>query len=243
MGRLFSPYEGTYKVEWGTLLNERQWKSKSIDAVAKVVCKACNEGWMHDIDVEASATMSNMILHGSAVSLLPIGITSIARFAYKAAVVIDHARRDPSGPFFPPAERKRFSEGDHSIPPGFQVWISSFRPRGAGVHGSYSGHYGEIKTGKYRHFKFYVLTYVVGFVLLQAVAYRWGSRLLKPPPFIPYVQQAKSFDVVCTPIWLPDGKPVLWPTEQAVTNDTVMHIAERWARVAEWHPSTGGVYD
>lgn len=243
IGRLFLPYKGTYQVEWGSVSNAKRWKSKSIDAVAKVVCKPCNEGWMSDVDTQASLTMSNMILHGSAVSLLPIGITSIAMFAYKTAVVIDYARRDPAGPFFPPAERKRFSGGEHFIPPGVQVWISSFRPRGTRVHGSYSGHYGEIKTGKYRHFKFYVLTYAVGLVLLQVAAYRWGSRLIKAPSFIPYVHQASRFDVVSTPIWLPEGKPVLWPTEQCVSNDTVMQFAERWGRVAEWNPSSGGLYD
>jgi hypothetical protein len=237
MGRLFLPHKGTYQVEWGTALKAKQWKSKYIDAVAKVVCKSCNEGWMSEIDAQASLTMSNMILHGAAVSLLPIGIASIAMFAYKAAVVIDYARRDPAGPFFPPAERKRFSEGDHFIPPGVQVWISSFRPRGAHVHGSYSGHYGKIKSGKYRNFGFNVLTYAVGFVLLQVVSYRWGSRLIKPPEFTPYVLQANRFDVISTPIWPPEGRPVLWPTQQYITNDTVMQFAERWGRVAEWDPS------
>jgi hypothetical protein len=52
MGRLFSPYKGTYQVEWGLGEQGKKWKSKSVDAVANVVCKPCNEGWMSDIDRE-----------------------------------------------------------------------------------------------------------------------------------------------------------------------------------------------
>jgi len=91
MGRLFS--KGTYHAEWGIGPEAKTWKSKSLDAVVRVVCETCNNGWMSDLDAEASATMSNMIRYGSAVSLLPIGIASIAMFAYKAAVVVNCAER------------------------------------------------------------------------------------------------------------------------------------------------------
>ena len=160
MGRLFSSYQGTYHVEWGVGPEAKKWKSKSIDAVARVVCETCNNGWMSDLDAQASATMSNMIRHGSAVSLLPIGIASIAMFAYKAAVVVNCAGNELGGPFFPPAERKRFSEDGHFLPGGIQIWLSTYR--GPRLHGRYEGHYAKINTGRYRNFRVFVFTYTVG---------------------------------------------------------------------------------
>jgi hypothetical protein len=237
MGRLFSEqvisfskYSAPYNVEWETGPASKTWKSKSIDAVANVVCEVCNNGWMSDLDFEASATMSNMIRYGSAVSLLPLGVASIARFAYKAAVIVD-CGKSTGIPFFSPAERKRFSEGDHDIPKGVQVWLSTVRT--TRLHGRYTGHYGKIKTGRFRHFKGFVFTYTVGFLVIQLAAVRWGSRVLKQPRLEPHFRQANIWNTVSTPLWPPDGRPILWPTEQFLTDETINAIAERWAHLSE----------
>lgn len=228
MGRLFSSYTGTYQVEWGVGSDAKKWKSKSIDAVARVVCESCNNGWMSDVDAEASATMSNMIRHGSGLSLLPIGIASIAMFAYKAAVVVDCGRREFDGPFFPPAERKRFSENGHFLPAGVQVWLSTIRSER--LHGRYMGHYAKINTGTYRNFKVFVFTYTVGFLVIQLVAFRWGSRLLKRSSVTPYFLQADTWNLASIPIWPPDGRSVAWPTSQYLTDASIHQIAERCGR-------------
>ena len=233
MGRLFSSYTGRYHVQWGVGPEAKTWKSKSIDAVARVVCERCNNGWMSDVDAEASATMSNMIRYGSAVSLLPVGIASIATFAYKAAVVVDCAGGG-GGPFFPPAERKRFSAGGQ-LPGGVQVWLSTIRTKR--LHSHIRGHYAKINTGRYRHFRVFVFTYSVGFLVVQLIAFRWGSKLLKRPRFIPYLRQADVFTPVSVPLWPPDGRPVLWPTEQYLTDQTIHQISERWGNIAEFIPS------
>jgi hypothetical protein len=226
----FSKYSAPYNVEWGTGLATKTWKSKSIDAVANVVCEICNNGWMSDLDAEAAATMSNIIRYGSAVSLLPLGISSIARFSYKTAVVADCAK-STGIPFFSPAERKRFSEGKHNVPSGIQVWLSTVRT--TRLHGRYTGHYRKIKTGRYRNFKGFVFTYTVGFLVIQLAALRWGSRVLKRPRLVPYLLQADGWKPVSVPLWPPDGRPVLWPTEQFLTDETINAIAERWAHIAE----------
>jgi hypothetical protein len=235
MGRLFSSYQGTYHVEWGVGPEAKKWKSKSIDAVARVVCETCNNGWMSDLDAQASATMSNMIRHGSAVSLLPIGIASIAMFAYKAAVVVNCAGNELGGPFFPPAERKRFSEDGHFLPGGIQIWLSTYR--GPRLHGRYEGHYAKINTGRYRNFRVFVFTYTVGFLVIQVAAFRWGSRVLKQPRFTPYFRQADIWNPVSVSLWPPDGRAVLWPTSKYLTDKTIHQIAGRWAHVAEFIPN------
>jgi hypothetical protein len=229
MGRLYSGYKGTYRVNWGLGSNAKAWKSKTIDAVAKVVCEPCNNGWMSDIDDAASYTMAQMIMYGSRVSLLPLGIESIARFAYKSAVVVDCA--NAQHPFFSAAERKRFSEGKHDLPRGVQIWLSRIRTQH--VHGRYMGHYGKIHSGKYRNFGFNVLTYTVGHLVIQLVAFRWASRVIGEPGFTPRFIQNDVFDSVSVPLWPFTSKSVLWATDKCFTEDSIHQIAERWGNVCE----------
>jgi hypothetical protein len=229
-GQSFSNYAGPYHVEWGFGPDAKNWTSKSIDSVAKAVCDTCNNGWMSDIDDDASKTMSNMIRHGSAISLLPLGIASIARFAFKAAVVVDCAKH-PTTPFFSPTERKRFSEGRHDVPSRTQVWLSTIRT--TRLHGRYMGHYAKIKNGRYRNFKVLVFTYTLGFLVIQLAASRWGSRVLNQPQFAPTFRQDDVWRSVCVPLWPSDGRPVVWPTDQYFTDETVDQIAQRWMRVTE----------
>ena len=93
IGRLFDDQEIIfYTIERGVKPEDTaHWKSRSIDAKASVVCEQCNNGWMSDLDAEASITMSNMIRYGWGVSLLPLGIAIVAAFAFKTAVVVDRA--------------------------------------------------------------------------------------------------------------------------------------------------------
>lgn len=161
---------------------------------------------MSQLDAAAASMMSNMIRHGSGTSLLPSGIVLMAIFALKTAIVVDCAGKGI--PFFSPADRRAFATG-LLIPRGVQVWISTFRsPR---VHGSYTGHYGKIKTGRYRNFDVYVFTYVAGFLIVQLVAFKWGSNLLKRPRFIPRFWQRSVWYSASVPVWPPDGRPVSWP--------------------------------
>jgi hypothetical protein len=180
------------------------------------------------LDAEASITMANMIRHGSAVSLLPIGIASITAFAFKTAVVVDYAQRHQ--PFFSPTERKRFAEGLY-IPNGIQIWLSTFRSRQ--FFGQYFGHYAKLETGHSRGFKVYVFTYVVGFLVVQLVAFRWGSRILKTPRFTPHLSEPVFWRPISVPLYPWAGKRITWPTEQYLTEQTLRQFAERCGNVSE----------
>ncbi len=124
IGRLYG--EPTSPYSFNTRLSDghyKSWKSRSVDLKAHVVCEPCNNTWMSDVEAEASKTMGNIITDAAPVSLLPLGIKSIAAFLFKTAVVADHTRPNIR-PFFP-SVRKRFAES-LEIPAGVQMWIASF---------------------------------------------------------------------------------------------------------------------
>ena len=229
IGRLFSDYAGVFQVERSGAPATRRWKSRSIDATANVVCEQCNNGWMSDLDAEASIAMANMIRHGSGLSLLARGIASIAAFAFKTAVVVDCTVWHRPRPFFSHADRKRFA-ATLVIPRGVQVWLSTFRTRQ--IHGSFTAHYGEIHVGKCKGFEFYIFTYVVGFLVIQLTGFRWNS-VAKGPRFMPHLRQGDIWNPVSVPLWPSDGRPVDWPTSQYLTDQTLKILAERWGYVSE----------
>jgi hypothetical protein len=184
---------------------------------------------MSDLDSQASMTIANMIRYGSAVSMLPPGIATVAAFTFKTAVVVDCITTDRPRPFFSHADRKRFA-ATLEIPRGVQVWLSTFH--GPRVHGRFTCHYGQIRGGRFKKFEFYVFTYVAGFLVLQLTAFRWNS-VAKRPSFNPRFIQDTLWDVVSIPLWPPDGKPVTWPSSQYLTRDSVKVLADRWGRISE----------
>jgi hypothetical protein len=197
---------------------------------ANVVCESCNNGWMSDIDAEASATMANMIRYCSGVSLLPLGIATIATFAFKTAVVVDCTATHRSRQFFSHRDRKRFSQ-TLKVPKGVQVWLSTIRT--TRVHGRFTAHYAEIHAGRFRGFEFYVLTYSVGFLVIQLSAFKWSS-IVKQPVFMPRLTQLDFvWADVSVPLWPPDGRAVIWPTRKYLTDQNVEILADRWRHVAE----------
>jgi len=231
IGRLFDDQEiNFYAIGGVTPEDTAHWKSRSIDAKASVVCEQCNNGWMSDLDAEASITMSNMIRYGSGVSLLPLGIATVAAFAFKTAVVVDLASSKRPHPFFSHADRKRFATS-LSIPRGVQIWLSLFH--GKRLHGRYTRHYSTINTGHYKGFEVYIFTYVVGFLVVQLSAFRWGS-IAKPPRFVPRLWQNDIWNPASIPLWPPAGKRVTWFALQYFDDQSIQAFSERWSHIAEW---------
>ena len=77
-----------------------QWFSDSLDWKAKVVCKQCNEGRMSDIEnLHAKPAMADIILGKLDLAISQQRARSIAMFAFKSAVVLDHVSRGRE-PFF-----------------------------------------------------------------------------------------------------------------------------------------------
>src|SRR3954468_13090910 len=76
------------------------WNKSNLDVTAKVVCKRCNEGWMSDLESShAKVALQPLILGDQHITISEKRSRSLALFAFKTAVVIDHMGRD-GNPFF-----------------------------------------------------------------------------------------------------------------------------------------------
>lgn len=100
----------------------RTLKKRKIDTTVPVVCDACNNGWMSDMTNETKATAEGIIRYQRPVTLLPLGIATLATFIFMKAAVIDAEYKTG---FFSRTTCLRFAES-RKLPPGIQVWLSWF---------------------------------------------------------------------------------------------------------------------
>ena len=193
---------------------------------ADVVCEPCNTGWMSDIENEASFILKDTAIRGAEVSILPLGIVSIAALTFLKAVIGDHM--NPIKPFFSPAARHAFARSQ-TIPDNVQIWIGQYGGQRA-RYGSFSTQRLTLKEGRYKGFQFYVFTYVINFMALQLAAWRWikpGHRRTNPPRLI----QKDAWAEAATEIWPSDGSPIHWPPRKAIGDDTIQIFTNRWRRL------------
>lgn len=205
----------------------KSWATGSIDLKANVVCKPCNEGWMSDIESQlAKPTMKDMIVKSYPRSLLPGGAHAIAIFAFKTAVIADHMRTSKEGLFFSTSVRRAFMKS-RAIPPGVQVWLSSIQS-GSEWYGFLRTQYLSTDKGRGKNFRWYVMTYAVGHLVIQTVCSRWIKRGTQRRAPIPAMRQDPMFDPVAIPIWPIKTIPV-WPPPQYWTRKTIDDHHDRWA--------------
>lgn len=236
MGDLFGSGQGRYtfrKFGKGSGMTRgpvlREWKKNHIDMTANVVCEPCNTRWMSVIEsTHAKPTLKHLILSGNPVTLLPVGVESIARFMFLKAVVADHMNSTRRAPFFTRSQRSGFRQ-DHLIPNGVQMWIGRFRDRGR--RGNFSTYYLTVTGGPFAGFEFYVFTYIINYVALQLTARRWPSLIANPPTTIPYLRQHEVWDEAATEMW-PDGiQPLSWPPPKTIGGDVLDDFTFRWMRL------------
>jgi len=205
----------------------KHWRSPTLDQTTNVVCKPCNEGWMSDIESAARATLSNIILHGAPVTLLPRGIVSLATFAFKCAVVANQMSPSPDGkPFFSPLVRHRF-RNSLQIPVGVQMWLASFRGTYAS-NGMFTAYYAVPPIGSAGDdFDFYVFTYMAGYLVFQLVAARWNKLLRMGEP-LPAYDPDPAWNPATLQFWPNQyGFPVTWPPSQHFSDDSIDAFRDR----------------
>ena len=158
-----------------------RWNSPTMHQTAKVVCKRCNETWMSDIEGSARVTLSNIIRDGAPVSLLSRGVVSLARYAFKCAIIGNHMSFEDGRPFFSSHIRRTFRE-TLGIPDGVYMWLADFR----GAHrvsGRYSSLYAKPPAGPFDHLDFYIFTFAAGRLALplgglNSIALELSSQML-----------------------------------------------------------------
>lgn len=176
--------------------------SAELDWKVKVVCEACNNGWMSDIEAKhAKPVMAPLIAGNIGISITQANAQSIAIFAFKTAVIMDLVRKDKDRePFF--SRRLRTAFRKHlDIPSIVRMWMCAYAP-GARRADAFAGYYsGEMPfVGPVQ---LCVCTYGVGGFAFQVVAVKHlGSGGLIP---------AGEFDKLSIPFWPEIPPRFVWP--------------------------------
>lgn len=176
-----------------------RWVADEIDWTAKVVCEKCNNTWMSDIENQhAKPAMTDLILGKTNVPIRQSSARSIALFAFKTAVVLDHSHRSKQ-PFFSRRIRNAFKE-HLDIPRTVQMWMAGFARRTRGdIHASY--HQGNLSPTN--RLELYVCTCAIGHFVFQVAAQKQiGSTAFLPRP---------GFENLAVPLWPRVYPGFVWP--------------------------------
>ncbi len=232
IGRLYGPpakdrYKFRQRDAEGRTL--REWHGSKLEHKARVVCGRCNNGWMSDMEnLHAKPTLKDMIQHGTRLSLLPLGIMTIAAWSFMKAVVVDHMHTARK-PFFSQSIRRAFMES-RMPPDGTQIWIAAFNGapdmRGHVTTFYHRGRRHSLLEG----FEFYVATYVATYFIVQVVGKRRVKGRARRRPF-PFLDQDPVWDDLAIPIWPGEGDPIEWPPRRAITRPTLERFTDRFKRV------------
>jgi hypothetical protein len=180
-----------------------EWTSEKIDWKARVVCGSCNNGWMSNLESQhAKPVLTPLIVGNVSIHITQEVARSLALFAFKTAVVMDHAQHR-GNPWF--SERLRYAFREHqTISSAVEMWICGTygRRRAIDLHSGYFA--GNLSPTYPVHS--YVCTVAIGHLVFQVhSAKHFGHTKLYPLP---------TFDAVAVPFWpgIPDG--LVWPFPQ-----------------------------
>ena len=220
---------GQFRFTWDShTATPRTYVTALLNQKLPVVCRTCNNGWMSDLENEhAKPAMADLIVSDKAVLVDPERLKSIANFAFKSAVIADHARVPDlilraRPPFFTTQARYAFRES-LTIPDNVQMWLAAFEESRYGI---FRAIYYPSPANTVPAFESYALTFGVGFLLIQVVASRslgTGARR-----FGCDVTQGEGWDKFSVPFWPVDGRPVSWPPDRRLTLALANRFADRW---------------
>jgi hypothetical protein len=201
----------------------KQWRSQARDLTAKVVCKPCNEGWMSSLELQhAKPALSDLIVGNKVSTLSQSRSNSVALFAFKSAVIIDHMRREK--PFFRRSLRHKFAQ-TLIIPDNVQMWLAGFLSMGSGRFNTY---YGDVSISAGGRLKLYVCTYAVGHFIFQVVA--------EMSTGIPSFSPRTGFEYLAVSFWPTIPEASSWPPQDVLrTRSEFDEFSERWGAIQLLH--------
>jgi hypothetical protein len=183
---------------------------------------------MSDITNETKQTLEGVIRHARPVSLLPLGIATVAAFAFMKAVVIAHSNTEGRKLFSPALRRRFFSSLD--IPQGVQIWLAWYRGRhmfaGQVLFGKLT-----LRSGPFRGFQIGVFTYMVGYLVLQLTYPRWTKTTRSRKPAVPVLSQDPAFDCASIPLWPANETGIPWPPSRYLDGDSLKTFHDRWGTI------------
>ncbi len=199
----------------------RTWNPPDIDLTAKVVCEPCNNGWMSDLESQhARPAMRDLIVGDKGITVSQSRANSIAIFAFKTAVIVDHMSRNHV-PFFRRSIRQKFAKR-LEIPPHVRMWFAGFLPIGSGLVQST---YFQGSVDPKLRIPLHICTYAVGHLIFQVVSARFHSHM---PSFSPL----GGFEYLAIPFWPTIPKRIRWPPQDVLrTQRQFGQFSERWGAI------------
>jgi hypothetical protein len=187
---------------------------------------------MSDLTSQNKATTECISRYERGLTLLPLGIATIATFAFMKTAVLDW-----SVPTERPARIPRLacttfrdsltrSHALPALPDGLQVWLGHFKPKRATEAWATVDEL-SVGEGPFKGYIILVVTYIVDALLIQITFPRWNKWPRKAGP-LPFFDDVRDGRVV--PIW-PNVNAALWPPPRHVTSQSVQSFRERFRKV------------
>lgn len=200
-----------------------RWTAPSLNVKAKVVCGNCNNRWMSEIENTAKPVLSQLISGGKAFTLTESDIALLSVFSFKVSAVADYMNVEQRLPFYSPSIRKRFSTS-LDIPNGVHMWVG--RLQSSSIYGLFQTVYYHPRTGTMRGFEFYVLTYILGGMILQVGSIKRVHPMKRPT--LPRFAQDPSMDKVTPQFWPSAIGSISWPLVRYLDRESIDEFANRW---------------
>ena len=195
------------------------FRSSTLDWKASVVCENCNNGWMSEIEAQhAKPALPPLILGEDGFPISESMARSIALYAFKTAVVLDHAHRD-SPPFFAVNDRYAFRER-LVIPSNVGIWICPYPTNRGGGHFK-TAYAREKHLTSPRHLQLYACTFALGFLAVQILAVSTQLETL--------IQPGTTFKHLAIPIWPTVPVNQFWRKDRGLSGiDEFVAFAHLW---------------
>jgi hypothetical protein len=213
------PQYGEWGTWRGTAGNERLVSTKHIPTKTRCVCKACNTGWMSNLE-ELSKPLLVGMMKGRNRTLYLVSQRIVATWAYKTALMLGEAqmsRNDPLRAVFPATHYQhvfRYAE------PPQQACVQLFRYDGDQVHKAFreTTRLVPIKQNPGVFGVVYALTLLAGNLVFVITGYysvdeRWSVKRLK------VTSLKNQANTVAVTIWPPPLEPsIVWPPTETIDN-------------------------
>jgi hypothetical protein len=188
------------------------WSAKLATQTVKRVCRACNNGWMADLENQARAPLT-AVLDAQAMTLVPSEQGALARWALKTATACDLCNPQPAAP---QAFRTELVGGGDP-PDGIVVFIARYTgQRHPLLSGGWTRQVRIAVGGRPSMVHMMQLTVAIGSVVFGV----FGHGLAGTVDLRPVGWKAKYAQVV----W-PIAAPVRWPPRVSLDDDDLRRFA------------------
>lgn len=203
---------------------QSQWQVRNapIDWKAKVVCENCNNTWMSRVEDEHGNPILTPLIEGDkVVSIDQAAARSIAIWAFKTAVVMDHAQKLFNRAYFSSAERNAFRK-TLTIPNDSVVWVGMFQGHRYRIKSETGQNNGQIAPDQ--PLTMYVFTCAIGCLVIQ-----YGHARTSRPVVL---EPVPGFERIMAPIWPQLYPNLAWPLPDKLTKDSQFaDLHNRWKTI------------